>query len=234
MNLTELANVLKDINTQTTGYASKTINLSLTIRNWVYGYYIQEYELNGSDRGKYGGKAIENLSKLLEIQGVGSSSTTHLKFCRQFYNIYPSIGQTVFDQLTKICPSLPVKISSTLLSQSVEGNLISSERLLNSLSYSHFLQLLKIDNPTKRSFYELECINGSWSVSELNRQINSLYYERSGLSKNKAKLSEISHAKAEIYKPLDVIRDPYIFEVRRDNCNDIAGKASMYLEELYT
>jgi predicted nuclease of restriction endonuclease-like (RecB) superfamily len=75
-----------------------------------------------------------------------------------------------------------------------------------------FKQLTDVDDDTKRTFYEIECIRGNWSVRELMRQINSLYYERSGLSKNKKKLAELVRNGAEVAEPKLAIRDPYIFE----------------------
>ena len=66
---------------------------------------------------------------------------------------------------------------------------IPAERLFNKLPYSHLKFISKIENPTKRAFYETEAIRGCWSARELERQISSLYYERSGLSKNKEALS---------------------------------------------
>ena len=68
------------------------------------------------------------------------------------------------------------------------------ERLATSLSFSHFAELIPIDDPLKRAFYEVECIRGNWSVRELKRQIGSLYFERSGLSKDKGKLSPAATA----------------------------------------
>ena len=85
-------------------------------------------------------------------------------------------------------------------------------KLLQVLSYSHIEQLVAIENDTKRLFYEVECIRGNWSVRELKRQIGSLYYERSGLSKDKKKLAELAQSKAEAAEPKLEIRDPYIFE----------------------
>lgn len=79
------------------------------------------------------------------------------------------------------------------------------------LSYSHFDLLVDIDDDTKRSFYEIECLRGNWSVRELKRQIGSLYYERSGLSHDKLKLAELAQQGAEP-QALFNIRDPYIFE----------------------
>lgn len=80
------------------------------------------------------------------------------------------------------------------------------------LSYTHFVQLLSIDDPLKRLFYELECIKGTWSIKELQRQIHSLYYERSGLSKNKEKLSELINQTARINDSQDIINSPFVFE----------------------
>jgi predicted nuclease of restriction endonuclease-like (RecB) superfamily len=215
MSLAKLASILKDINAQTVEYTAKAINRALTVRSWAYGYYIQGYELNGSDRAQYGEELIKNLSKLLENYGISSISTTYLKTCLQFYKVYPLIGQTLSDQLQKIIPNLAGEIGQTVSDQSKKATEVQGvpvEKLLNSLAYSHFVELMKIDDSLKRAFYEIECIRGSWSVRELKRQINSLYYERSALSKNKEKLSNITHSESEAYQPSTIIRDPYVFE----------------------
>lgn len=80
------------------------------------------------------------------------------------------------------------------------------------LSYSHFDLLAALEPPLKRAFYELECLKGGWSVRELKRQIASLYFERSGLSEDKAALARLAHARAEGQSPALVLRDPYVFE----------------------
>lgn len=84
--------------------------------------------------------------------------------------------------------------------------------LFNRISYTHFKELIRIDDSLKRLFYELECVKGTWSVQELKRQIGSLLYERTGLSQNKEKLLELVHATPGAYTFTDIIRDPYIFE----------------------
>lgn len=86
------------------------------------------------------------------------------------------------------------------------------DQIIRKLSYAHFEVLITVEDHTKRSFYEIECMRGNWSVRELKRQVNSLYYERSGLSTDKKKLSEQTQHKAEIFNPAHTIRDPYIFE----------------------
>lgn len=210
-----LADTLKSIHTELLRHAANAVNLSLTIRNWLYGYFIQEYELKGSERSAYGTKTIENLADLLQSADIPATSHRHLKTCRQFYTHYPNIGPTVsalFQKMTVADTNLSIR--PTLSAQSHDTALPSfpPERLLQSLSFSHFVELLKIEEPLKRCFYEMECIRGVWSVRELRRQIGSLYYERSGLSKNKQKLSRLVHEAAQQYQPTDLIRDPYIFE----------------------
>lgn len=217
MDINKLANTLGEIHSHLFKQVSRAINISLTIRNWLYGYYIQEYELNGSDRAKYGEKTLENLSKLLKKHKVTAASHRHLKLCRQFYQKYSRIGQTVFAQFNQSSPrfTLPL-IGQIPFAQSVEEEKevphIENGKLLNSLAYSHFVELVKISESLKRSFYEVECVRGGWSVRELKRQIESLYYERSGLSKNKIKLAKIIQESTQRMEPYEVIRDPYIFE----------------------
>jgi predicted nuclease of restriction endonuclease-like (RecB) superfamily len=89
---------------------------------------------------------------------------------------------------------------------------ISSQRLLQNLSYSHLEQLVDIDDDLKRAFYEMECLRGNWSVRELKRQIGSLYFERSGLSRDKRKLARLVKAGVEHAEPKLASRDPYVFE----------------------
>jgi len=74
---------------------------------------------------------------------------------------------------------------------------LSGKLILNRLSYSHIELLLEIDDPLKRAFYEIECIQGNWSVRALKRQIATLYYERAGFSDDKEKVAARAHAVAE-------------------------------------
>ena len=80
------------------------------------------------------------------------------------------------------------------------------------MSFTHFAELIEIDDPLKRSFYEIECIRGNWSTRALKRQIGALYYERSAISSNKTLVAEWAHAAAETAEPKLAIRDPYVFE----------------------
>jgi len=112
--------------------------------------------------------------------------------------------------------SLPAKSAIGTITE-IEGPMspelqVPSDRLITSLSFSHFAELISVEDSLKRTFYEIECIRGNWAVRELKRQIASLYYERSGLSKNKEKLAELVKTGAEPAEPELAVRDPYIFE----------------------
>jgi predicted nuclease of restriction endonuclease-like (RecB) superfamily len=96
--------------------------------------------------------------------------------------------------------------------------------LIEKLSYSHFDKLIEIDDDTKRLFYAVECLRGGWSVRELRRQIGSLYYERSGLSLDKEKLSKLTHQNAEQMADELTIRDPYVFEFLGLKSKDIVSE----------
>jgi predicted nuclease of restriction endonuclease-like (RecB) superfamily len=99
--------------------------------------------------------------------------------------------------------------------------------LVERLSYTHLELLAAIDDALKRALYEVECIRGNWSVRELKRQIASLYFERSGLSRDKAKLAELAHSAAEQTEPKLAIRDPYIFEFLGLRPQDVLPEADL-------
>ena len=84
--------------------------------------------------------------------------------------------------------------------------------VLNELSWSHYLELIKIEEDPKRKFYMKECINSRWSVRELERQIGSLLYERLALSANKQKVLELAEKGHELKTSKDLAKDPFVLE----------------------
>ena len=223
-------NNLTDIITKThevlQNSASHAINKLLTVRNWLVGYYIVHYEQNGEDRAKYGDTILKKLADKLKIKGF---SETNLKLNRQFYLTYPQISQSLTDflksfqisqsltdqlpeQLQLIDNKIVVKWQSPIAVSDDKKIEVPPQKLLDRLSFTHFVQLLSIQEPLKRVFYEIESIKGNWSVRELKRQINSLYYERSGLSKKPEKLAELTQSKIQPAKPHDIVKNVYAFE----------------------
>ncbi|MGD0093499.1 MAG: PDDEXK nuclease domain-containing protein [Planctomycetota bacterium] len=205
--------------------AVKAVNIRLTLRNWLIGCYIREYELNGSDRAAYGKRLFSALEKELGALGVSNCSRRQLYRYRDFYCLYPQIVGTLSPQLQPLLPKAAQRhrIVGTLSPQSS----LPAGELVARLSYSQFEELTEIEDPLKRAFYEVECVRGYWSVRELKRQIASLYFERSGLSKDKKKLAVLAHAKAETASSAQMIRDPYIFEFLGLKAKNVMSESSL-------
>jgi predicted nuclease of restriction endonuclease-like (RecB) superfamily len=203
---------IRSVDQDLAAQAGRAVNISLTLRNWLIGCYIAEYELRGADRAQYGERLLAKLSIRLTENSVSRAEERELRRYRQFYQTYAQIREALTPELRKhltppaITPSVPIRESAPPESG------LSGKELITRLSFTHIAELLAIDDPSKRSFYETECIRGNWAVRELKRQIASLYFERSGLSRDKAKLATRTQANAESAEPRLMIRDPYIFE----------------------
>ncbi len=135
----------------------QTVNRTMVYTYFEIGRMIVEEEQKGKERAEYGKQIIKELSKRLISEFGKGFSTTNLKQMRQFYLTY-SKSQTLSDQF---------------------------EKLNFQLSWSHYLFLMKIDNPEERKFYEIEAISNGWSLRELQRQFDTALFERLVLSRDK-------------------------------------------------
>ena len=209
---TDLINSIQLAHSELAAQASKAINVSLTLRNWLIGGYIAEYEMNGHDRAEYGAKLLPLLAQELQQRGVVRSEERELRRYRQFYQTYPQIRESLPPALRALYPaSTHSGISDSRIATVSPPSATDSATLIAKLSFTHLAELISIDDPAKRAFYELECLRGNWSVRELKRQMGSLYYERSGLSHDKHQLAALAQQGAEAQATLN-IRDPYVFE----------------------
>lgn len=179
----------------------KAINRFATIRNYVIGFYIVEYEQHGNDRAKYGERLLKRLAERVNKRGINETLLTN---SRKFYLTYPQIK----DYLTAISPTMSEK--------SIENNPMTSEKfvtppekLMSNLSFSHIVEILTLDDPLARFFYETECIQCCWSVKELRRQISTNLYFRAGISKKPEQLLERTDTNN---VPAFTIKDPFSFE----------------------
>ena len=183
-----------------------SVNRAVTARAWLTGCYIVEYEQHGRDRAQYGERL---LSRLAERLAPGEFSVGSLKKFRLFYKTYPDleapvaafvlsrlgIGQSPILQLPLPPPGpkgeslIPQSATPSLLLETSDGVSISPQALFSRLSYTHILQLLPLPDPLQRTFYAFSAIRGTWSVRELRRQIESRCFERSGWSRDPAKLA---------------------------------------------
>ena len=190
----------------------KAINRFATIRNYVIGFYIVEYEQHGNDRAKYGDRLLKRLAESVNKRGINE---TILKNCRRFYLAYPQIK----DYLTAISPTASEKSlgkSPTASDKSSQISPTASDKfitpgveLVSKLSFSHIVEILTVDDPLARFFYETECIRCCWSVKELRRQISSNLYFRAGISRNPELLLANTRVNS---TPALSIKDPFSFE----------------------
>lgn len=209
--------------------ARVVINRHVTAKAWLTGYYIVEYEQHGADRAKYGERLLQNLAE--RLKDTKSYSYRNLRLYRQFYLTYKSLNSQVANFLLSLpsiwqTPSAKLKLignEDDEIWQSLSANSqieksndvvfrVEAAQLFNKLSFSHLTLLLPFDDPLKRTFYETMAIRGTWSVRELQRQIDTNYYERSGWSKNPQQLAELVNEKCEVATLQNDIKSPFTFE----------------------
>ncbi|MGE0823551.1 MAG: YhcG family protein [Candidatus Binatia bacterium] len=189
--------------------AARSVNTTQVMANWLIGQEIVEEEQRGKRRARYGEKLLAELStRLTEDVGKGWS-VRNLEYCRNFYLTYPLL---LADQKSNAVRS----ISSVRLLPEIHHALRVESwqpgQLHSNLSWTHYRRLLRVSRSEARAFYEIEAVKNNWSARELERQINSLLYERLALSKDKKGLLRLATKGQEIQKPVDVFKDPVVIE----------------------
>lgn len=179
--------------------AVKQVNFIQLMTYYSLGKWIVDIEQSGNERAKYGDYVIATLSQNLTNEFGKGFSKTNLEYSRKFYKCYKDrIPQTVFEEFA---------IKKT---QTVFEELNNSKTFL--VSWSHYLQLMRIDDPNERSFYEIETAKSNWSVRTLQRQYNSSLYERIALSKNKDEVKKLAKEGNVIAKASDIVKQPTVLE----------------------
>jgi len=206
-------------------HAIKTVNTCLTLRNFLFGYYIVEYEQNGSDKAKYGEKLLETISNELSEKGLKNISAAELSRFRQFYFVYPQILGT----LSQKSLNLPSQILGTVSQElkTVSNTSVDPIKFITNIPFSHISELIKIDDPLKRLFYEIELIKGAWSVRELRRQINTLFFERTGMSKKPEMFIESVQETSAKLSVNEIIKSPFTFEFLGLKSKDVVDEPDL-------
>jgi predicted nuclease of restriction endonuclease-like (RecB) superfamily len=202
------------------GQAARAVDRALVIRNWLFGWYIVEYENGGAERAAlYGKTLIDRLAQKLKNRHIKGMSPTNLRKFREFYQAYSEIQQA----LPVECAA-PDNSSQTIQqAQPTDSFHISarpewlqsvSEALAKRfiLGWTHYVTLLTVKSSEARRFYELEAAENVWGYRELERQINAALYERLALSRDKEEVKLLSTRGHIVEKPSDVIKSPYILE----------------------
>lgn len=188
--------------------SARSVNAIMTLTYWEIGRRIVEFEQAGEVRADYGTELLKRLSADLTKRFGRGFSRPNLQNMRLFYQSWP-ICQTVSGKFDAPGAFLLADEKS----QTLSGVLPSPQNVFP-LPWSHYVRLLSVKSKEARHFYEQEAIRGGWSIRQLDRQINSQFYERTALSKNKAAML----AKGELSLPDDLvspeqeIKDPYVLE----------------------
>ena len=221
--------------------AARSVNTMHVAANWLVGREIMEEEQQGAKRAGYGARVIQDLAERLRLDYGSGYSVPNLKFFRKFYLEYPRLpgGQKGYS-LSSLLPPVFIPLAPgkgyALRSQSTEnkGNLFRHSPSAGSgawpdsdswnqeswepgllhpnLSWTHYRALLRVDRRFARPFYEIEAVKNNWSAREMERQINSLLFERLAKSKDEAGLMRLARKGQEIQRPEDVFKDPVVIE----------------------
>lgn len=179
----------------------RNINQTMTLTYYEIGRVIVEYEQQGNRRADYAKKVLVQLSKRLTAEFGKGYSATNLEYFRKFYKVYA--GRV---------PRSSVGNSRVARKAAIPQSLIEEFKIPFVLSWTHYVQLLKIENRNERGFYEIEAARGNWSVRELQRQFNSSLYERIALSKDKKLVKELGKKGQIVEKPTDALKHYTVLE----------------------
>ena len=231
----ELTKIIRDTHDAAQTTAVKAINRMQTMRNWLYGYYIIEFEQHGKDRAEYGTQLLKRLEERVNRKGL---TETLFKNSRKFYRLYPQmveniigvISPTVSDKLLEskdasvLCDTQMTENEHIEKSPTVsDGFRTTGQMIISRLSFSHIVEIMTVDDPLARFFYEQECIKCTWSVRELRRQISTNLYVRTGISSNPEKMLSLPSLQGHDNNELQ-IRQPFTFEFLGLKANEVVGE----------
>lgn len=186
----ELTRVIQSTHDAAQTCAVKAINRMQTMRNWLIGYYIVEFEQHGKDRAEYGDHLLKRPVEKVNRKGL---NVTLFQNSRNFYFYYPQMMENLWvrkssDQIMPFASIYPTLSDKSMFGSFVEKSPTVSDKfrtsgrlLISRLSFSHIVEIMTQSDPLARYFYEQECIKCTWSVRELRRQISTNLYVRAGI-----------------------------------------------------
>ena len=209
---TDLAERIERLVTEARKRTFAAVNTAMVYTYYEIGRMIVEDEQEGNYRAEYGKAVLKALSIRLGDKFGKGFSVDNLENMRKFYLVYSkseTLSRISEDKL-QISEKPSRKLSSSLtISQKPQT---PSAELHFTLSWSHYLKLMRIENPDERRFYEIEATENNWSLRELQRQFDSSLYERLALSRDKEGVKSLAQKGQLMEKPEDMIKDPYVLE----------------------
>ena len=194
----------------------RSVNTTMLITYFEIGRMIVEYEQKGQHRAEYAKETLLTLSRALNDEFGKGYSVDNLQLMRNFYLTYQK-----YEPVVRISKKNVNPISEPVVRKSKKPpTTLEVTRFPFQLSWSHYIQLIKIDKQEERSFYEIEALQNNWSKRELIRQYNSGLYERLALSRDKKGVSLLAKKGQIIEKPTDALKSHYVLEfldLKEDN-----------------
>lgn len=208
--IADIAERIERLITNARANVARVVNITEVITKYEIGRIIVNVVQEGEERATYGKQLLKGVSEVLtERLGDGWSVET-LKRCRKFFTIYSvkQIGTTVLTE------SSDDNLVNTVdqIQKTVKSSTKLTETYPFTLSWSHYLVLMRIESEAERSFYEIECQKQNWSVRQLQRQYNSSLYERLALSRDKEAVMRLAQEGQTINNPDDIIKNPLTLE----------------------
>lgn len=231
----DLTKIIQDTHDAAQTSTVKAINRMQTMRNWLIGYYIIEFEQHGKDRAEYGAQLLKKLEAKVNRKGL---TETLFKNSRKFYRLYPQmveniigvISPTMSDKLLESKDAAALRNTQMTENEHLEKSSTASDEftttdqmIISRLSFSHIVEIMTVDDPLARYFYEQECIKCTWSVRELRRQISTNLYVRAGISTNSEKMLSLPSMQGHDNNELQ-IRQPFTFEFLGLKAQDIVDE----------
>ena len=189
-------------------YVRTAVNTAMVYTYYGIGQHIVENEQQGQNRAQYGKAVLKELSKRLTKEFGPGWSVDTLENARKLFLVY-SKSEPVVRKSIKELPSgensAPTVRKSALIAQGTKDPSFV-------LPWSHYLILMRIDNPAERGFYEIEAYKQQWNKRELCRQVASLLYERLAMSRDKDSVMRMAKEGMTMEKNSDILRDPMVLE----------------------
>lgn len=203
--------------------AARSVNTAHVCANWLIGQQIVLAEQGGAERAGYGQALLKNLAERLGAEYGAGFSLTALKHMRGFYLGYPALLQKGHALRGLLAPAATAAqpgdkghaVRDLLLLHAAApaaGDTWQPGQLHPALAWTHYRALLKVKRADARAFYEIEAVKNAWSARQLERQINSLLFERLAKSRDKAGVLALASVGLEPVRPADLIKDPYVLE----------------------
>ena len=208
--IVDVAERIERLITDARAHIARSVNIAEVITKYEIGRIIVDVVQEGEERATYGKQLLQGVSDLLtERLGDGWSEAT-LRNCRQFYQIY-SAKEICYTPSSKL-PAKDLLNTVEQIQKVGDEPVKTSDNCQFTLSWSHYLVLMRIESDAERSFYEIECQKQNWSVRQLQRQYNSSLYERLALSRDKDAVMRLAQEGQTISKPDDILKNPLTLE----------------------